>query len=247
MSKTRIQLAVLGRPPPDFSVQELLAWESSVFEISPDIGSYELNEDAEGADWEYTDDQLEKYLSNKIKGDFLVILVSVKLQFNWYVRRLTKNRVLLTFYELDQILRFHRIPLKNVALRALYVATLIFQRYGHRIPPASEPTNYAHDETRGCLFDMNASKSDVVRSCHEPIICDYCIAQLKQAQLSNELIRTVQSEIRKIRKPLFHQLAEFVQLHPVWSLMISLATALLVGVLSSVLGAALYSALTNGT
>jgi hypothetical protein len=103
MSKTRIQLAVLGRPPPDFSVQELLAWESSVFEISPDIGSYELNEDAEGADWEYTDDQLEKYLSNKIKGDFLVILVSVKLQFNWYVRRLTKNRVLLTFYELGNV------------------------------------------------------------------------------------------------------------------------------------------------
>jgi hypothetical protein len=240
MTLPRIKLAVLGRLPPEFDPADLIDWSSTTFEIDPRIDSYELNEDAQGPDWEFTDRQLEKYLSNNLDGDFMVILLSVKLQDNWYVRRLSKNRILFTFYDIDQILRFHRIPLKNVALRVLYAASLIYRRYGNRIPPATEPTSYAHDETRGCLFDINSSKIDIVRSCHEPILCEYCISQLKSAQVSNEVLRAVQSEIKKIRKPLFERMSEFVQTHPIWSIVVSVLTALIIGVLASIAAAFIY-------
>ena len=247
MPVPRIQLAALGRLPADFDPGDLLRWKSSVFEIDPSIESFQLNDDAQGADWEYTDQQLEKYFPNQVDGSFLVILVNVKLENNWYVRRLSNNRVLFTFHELDQILRFHSIPLKNIALRVLYAASLIYRRYGNRIPPTTEKTNYAHDETRGCLFDMNASKLDVVHSCHQPILCEYCVAQLKNAQVSNEVINSVQSEIRKILKPLFHRMVDFVKSHPVWSILISLVTALVVGIIASILAAYIYDALKAAT
>lgn len=247
MALPKIKLAVLGRLPPEFDPGDLVKWTSATFEVDPRIESFELNEDAQGVDWEYTDQQLEKYLSTITDGSFLVILLSVKLQDNWYVRRLPGNRILFTFHDIDQILRFHHIPLTNVALRVLYAASLIYRRYGNRIPPTTERTNYAHDETRGCLFDMNASKLDVVHSCHEPILCEYCVGQLKSAQISNEVIRTVQSEIRKIRKPLFQRMADFIQNHPVWSIVISVATALSVGVLASVIAAFIYDAIKSAT
>lgn len=243
----RIKLAVLGRLPAGFDPSDLLRWKSSVLEVDPSVESFQLNDDAQGRNWEYSDQQLEKYFPNQIDGGFLIILVNVKLENNWYVRRLSKNRLLFTFHELDQILKFHDIPLRNVALRVLYAASLIYRRYGNRIPPATEQTNYAHDETRGCLFDINASKLDIVHSCHEPIICEYCVAQLKRAQVSNEVINSTQSEIQKIRKPLFHRMSDFVRSYPVWSIMISLGTALVVGIVASILAAYIYDALKSAT
>ncbi len=234
MSKVSIKIAVLGQLPTDFDQRELLKLKSSVFEVNSSIETYQLNEDSEGNDWEYTDDQLEKYLTNPFAEDFLIILVNVKLQRNWFVRRLTNNRVLFSFHEIADILRFHNVPLQNIVLRVLYGATLIYRRYSDRIPPGTEKTNYAHDETRGCLFDMNALKWDVVHSCNKAILCEHCVATLKKATVSNELVANVQKEIVKIRKPLFYRIVDFVKRHPIWLLVLSMGTALVVGIVSSI-------------
>lgn len=234
MPKVNIKIAILGQLPADFDQRELLNWKSSVFAVNSSIETYQLNDDSEGDDWEFTDAQLEKYLTNSFAEDFQVILVNVKLQRNWYVRRLANNRLLFTFYEIAEILQFHNIPLQNLVLRVLYAATLIYRRYGDRIPLSTEATDYAHDETRGCLFDMNASKWDVVHSCDSPILCEYCVASLKTATVSNELVENIQKEIIKIRKPLFFRVIDFVKTHPIWSLILSIGTAFIIGVLSSV-------------
>lgn len=243
MPPLRIQLAVLGQPPPDFDARELLDWKSRVFEIHPHIESYQLNEDSGGEDWQFTDQQLEKYIRRDPSCDLLVILVKVKLQYNWYLRRLSDNRVLFTFYELDQILRFHGLPLKNLALRVFYGASLVYRRYGDRIPPASEDTNYAHDETRGCLFDMNAEKMDVIHSLHQPRLCEYCISQLKLSRVSNELVQAVQSELRRIKKPLIDRIANFIRAHTIWSIVLSILSAIILGTLTSLLATLIYESL----
>ena len=246
MPTPQIRLAVVGQLPPDFDPKDLLRWQSSVFQIIPSIESFQLNDDAQGEDWEYTDQQFEEYLP-KHDSSFLVLLVNVKLENNWYVRRLSRNRVVFSFHELDQILRFHSIPLKNVALRVLYAASLVYRRYENRIPPAAERTNYAHDETRGCLFDMNASKLDIIYSCHAPRLCEYCVSQLKIARVSNEVIDSVQEEIRRIQKPLFNRMLDFVKSHPLWSILISLSTALVLGIAASIVAAFIYDALKTAT
>lgn len=243
MRRLKIKLVVLGRLPSDFAIKDITSWKSSLFEINPHVDSYELNLDAEGADWEFMDRQFYSLLPPLDGADFLIVLLSVKLQHNWYLRRLNDNRIIFTFYELDQILRFSNIPLKNVVLRVIYAASLIYRRFGNKIPSASEPANYTHDETRGCLFDMNASKLDVVHSCHRPIICEQCIGALKKARVSNETISLTQLEIGKIQKPLFHKIVDFVKSHPLWSIAISMSTALVVGILASVIAGFIYDAI----
>jgi hypothetical protein len=247
MSKPRIQIAILSQSPPDFDVRELVSWRSDVFDIKPDIESFQLNEDAAGDDWEFTDSQFERRLRRDPGCSFLIIFVKVKLENNWYLRRLSDNRIVSTFYEMDQIVRFHGLPLRNLALRVLYAAVLIYRRYGDRIPLASEKTNYAHDETRGCLFDMNASKMDVVYSLHRPCVCDHCCSQLKQAQVSNELLTVVQRELRRVQKPLIDRLVSFVREHTVWSIMLSIVSALVLGVMASLIASWIYECLRTAT
>ena len=240
MQKVTIRVSVLGQLPPDFDLKALLRWKSSVFSVSNSAETYHLDDDAEGIDWDYTDDQLERYLKLPFSEDFQLILVNVPLKYNWYVRRLTGNRAVFTFHEIADILRQNHIPLKNVVLRVLYALTLVYRRYENRVPAGTESTDYTHDETRGCLFDMNASKRDIIYSCHQPRLCDACVTVHKNAQISNEQIGAVQKEIRHIKKPLFNRLTEFVRQHPILSFLISMLIALVVGTTGSLFGTILY-------
>lgn len=245
MQRAKIRISALGQLPDDLDLGRLQRWKSSVFALSSGVESFQLTDDAEGDDWEYTDAQLAGYLDGPFDENFHVILVTVKLEENWYVRRLPGNRIVFSFHEVADILRFYNMPLHNLVLRVLYAATLLYRRFGDRIPKTNERTNYAHDETRGCLFDMNASKFDVVRSCHMPIVCEYCVAELKRALVSNETISSVQTDIVRIRKPLFHRISDFVRRHPVWSIVISVLAAFIIGTLSSALGSYVFELVTG--
>ena len=235
MPKTKIQIVILGSLPPGCSRQALLEWKSNLFEISPEIPTFQLNQNATGHDWEYTDQQIEGFLRQTFDCDILLIVVRVRLQDNWYLRRLSYNRLLFTFFELDQILHFHNIPLNNIILRVLYAGVLIYLRCAKQIPPSSEGTLYAHDETRGCLFDMNPNKWDVIQSLHQPSLCESCVAQHREAQVSEEQLRLAAKELKNIKRPLVDQIVRFVKAHTACSIIVSLIVALLIGTASSLI------------
>lgn len=243
MPKTKITVATVGHMPADFNRQKIKEWGSSVFEIVDGIESYSLTCDSDGHDWEFTDVALENVLPKNFNGELLIAIVNVPIELNWYSRRLSENRVVFSFHEIKEILRFSNIPLENVIYRLLYAYTLLYKRSGNRIPINAENTNFTHDETRGCLFDMNGIKTDVVYSCHNPVICPDCVERLRREKVSDETIAKCQSEIRRIRKALFYRITDFIKQHPLWSLAISAATAIILGALGSVLGSYVYEAI----
>jgi hypothetical protein len=186
-----------------------------------------------------------KALPANFSGDFLMAIVTVPLESNWYTRRPSENKVVFSFHEIKDVLAFNNVPLENVIYRLLYAYTLAYRRYGNRIPGATEYTEYAHDETRGCLFDMNPLKADVIHSCHEPIICSDCVNRLRKQKVSEETIKAAQTEIRKIRKVLFYRIADFIKQHPLWSLVISVLSAIALSSVGSAIGAYVYDVITT--
>jgi len=100
MARTKISVATVGHMPADFNRQKIMSWVSSVFEIVDQIESYSLTCDSDGYGWEFTDGALEEVLPNKFNGEFLIAIVNVPIEFNWYSRRLSENRVVFSFHEI---------------------------------------------------------------------------------------------------------------------------------------------------
>jgi len=233
MSKVKIKVISIGRLPIDLNIKKIKSWKSSAFEIVGDIDNYALHCDSDGPDWQFSDDLVREQLPQNNQADFTMGIVNVPLELNWYARRLGKNQAVFTFHQIKEILQSSNIPLENVVLRVLYAYTLLYKRAGNKIPDYGEVSGYTHDETRGCLFDMNGNKWDVVESCNNPIICDECQEKLKREKVSNDVITRTQREIKAIRKELYYRMVDFIKRHPLWALVISSVFAILLGIIAS--------------
>lgn len=243
MRKVKIKVITLGHMPPHVDLDRVRTWRSQLFEIVGSIENHEIRCDSDGFGWEFSDALLSQQIPVDTSVDFVFALTNVPLDMSWYSRRIGMNRAVLTFHEIKEFLKQENIPLENVVLRVLYAYTLLFIRSGRKIPDYAEAASYTHDETRGCLYDMNGVKSDIVESCVTPIVCSDCQERMKKEHVSNNVISVAQGEIKKIRKSAYFRALDFVKLRPVAALVISSLFALLIGIIGSVLASYIYEAI----
>lgn len=229
----RIKLVTIGYLPHDIRVEKFTKWKSEIFQFSEGIEHFSLRTNSDREHWEFSDSLITEQLPRISGVDFVVALVNVPIENNWYSRRIGNNQIVITFHEISNILREANIPLENVALRLLYSYALVYRQNGNRIPSVSEPIDFTHDETRGCIFDMNGIKTDLPSSCDKPQICDECQERLRNSRVSNDIIEQAQNEILNIRKDFYFRAVEFVKRHPVWALLISSCYAVLLNIIAS--------------
>ena len=82
---------------------------------------------------------------------------------------------------------------------------------------------------------MNGLKEDIVFSCVKPIICSECSEGIVKEKVSQTSIDKAKSELSKINKQLFYQIADWVKLHPVIAILVSSVWAIVLGVIGSLI------------
>jgi hypothetical protein len=243
MEKTKIKLVTIGHLPLHLDLIRASTWKSDVFELDGEIENFSLRCDSDSDGWVFSDALLKIQLPEHSGADFLIAIVNVPIEDNWYSRRLGDNQIVFTFSQIKEFLARENIPLENAILRVLYAYTLLYRRSGNRMPGFGEAPSFTHDETRGCLFDMNGIKSDLVESCNRPVVCPECVERLKNERVSTQTIKTVQREIRMIHKHLYYRALDFVKTKPLVALAISSAFAILLGVTGSLVASYLYDSI----
>ena len=243
MEKVRIKLVTIGHLPLHLNLKRVSGWSSEVFQLVGEVENYSLRCDSDGEDWAFSDELLKEQTPKNFDADFLLAITNVPVESNWYTRRLGDNRIVFTFHQVKDILRWENIPLENAVLRVLYAGTLLYKRSGNRIPSFGETPGFTHDETRGCLFDMNGIKSDLAESCDKPIVCVECEERLRNDRVSTQTIKTVQKEILRIRKELYFRALDFVKAKPIAALLVSSTFAVALGVVGSIIASYVYDSL----
>ncbi|MFA0508353.1 MULTISPECIES: hypothetical protein [unclassified Vibrio] len=241
MNKIKIKIVSLGALPATFDRTVFDNFSSNIFSIEGRVESYEFRADSDLDDWGYSDVLLSTIVPKKRSTDFLVVLTSVPLEDNYYTRRIGDNTIVFTFHEVGGFLKFENIPLENVVKRLLYAYSLVYLRNGELIPHSAEIINFTHDDTRGCIFDMNGIKEDITHSCHDPKLCSDCSERLVQGTVSIDTINQTKKELKKIRKTQFYILADWVKVNPKLSIVISSVWAISLGVIGSLIATALSS------
>ena len=230
MTPVRISLVTLGSLKQPVDVRFLSHWRSEILTIRHGDSVAHL-EDSEGDEWSYTDKQLERLLAPAAESEITLGLINAPLEDNFYLRRLPENVVVLSLYEMAEIVQYENFSLETFILRIGYELAVLFKAEG-RIPATGEST-WTHDDIRGCLFDMCSSKGDIVFSLHRPCLCDTCRARVLQKRVDARLLPQLHRELRRIHKTLFYRLTDWIKIHPVLTLALTTLLAFAVNLASS--------------
>lgn len=234
---------MLGHLKHAINFNKVKKWKSELFEIVGEFDHYTITSESDGSNWEYSDSNIDGLLPNRGEEDIMLALTQVPIEDNYYARRYSDQRVCITYHEMVNILFENNIPLENLMLRVLYSICILYKKNGNQLPRTGQASIVTHDETRGCVFDMNGIKGDVVYSLNKPQLCPACYNGLTNSnghKLSVNEVKTIQKELKRIKKLRYYLILDFVKRNPYMAIFISLVTAFLIGVLSS-LFASLFS------
>ena len=235
--KVKIKIDILGHLPHSSEIESIKNWRSDLFEITR-VDKYDIVGSSDGADWSFSDKNIEKQLRGRDGSDVLIAVTNVPLQDGYFARGFSDDRLCITYFGMSEILTFNDIPLENLLLRVLYAVAFVYRRSGNTIPSINVWSSFTHDDTRGCVFDMDgANKADVIYSTNKPQLCSSCVQSLTNNPVANNrieknLIEKVQVELLGIDKGLYYEIADWIKRHPVYAIIISSLTAITLEVIS---------------
>ena len=232
MEKLKITLISLGNTKYPVNIGELESWKSSLFQLQHGASIGHLP-DAEGDSWEYSDTQLRALVHPDKGADFAVGIINAPLEDNYYIRRISNQVAVLSLHEVADIVRYSEFTVEQYLLRNIYELAVLFSANRKLIP--TDYTSWAHDEVRGCLFDMNSNKTDIVFSLHRPILCQSCTNRVQSKQVPTGLVPALNRELPKIQKPLFSRISDWVKLHPVLALIVTALSGIALNILASII------------
>jgi hypothetical protein len=228
----RINFITVGNLRVPLDTSGLQNWRSELFSLSH-AGHIGTVPDARGEDdWTYTDMQLQEIVRPDREAQLTIALVAGPLELNYYSRRLPGNLIVLSTFEISEVLQAAQIPMENFVLRAAY-AHLVYYHFCGNVVPLTTKFTLSHQEIRGCLFDLNANKADLAVSASRPILCASCKANLQSRQVPPQFWTTLDRELARIKKPLYFRLADWVRQHPVLAFIATTLFALVVNVVSN--------------
>ncbi len=173
-------------------------------------------------------------LLSKTKCNGICISIIMKYGFNdhFYLHLIDKNKTCISLYGIENILSQKDITLENFVIKNIYELLILYKTVGL---DSDEIYGLAHQDTRGCLFDLNGDKSDIIYNTETPNICEECLSKINQYPLPANFIEEIKQELIKIDKPLIKKVELFIKKYPLLSITITLFSTILINILSNFL------------
>lgn len=234
MDKVRIKLLFLGHPRHVINKNKLSSFSSKFFEISS-VESIEnlpkANKNDGYLDVEYSVEEVSNIITKTKNADLTFAVMNYPYDDNFYLHRINDNAVCLSIAGIDQLLLNNNISIENFILKNIYEVSVLFN-----ILPSvcsNEAYDIVHDDTRGCLFDMNGDKFDVIYNTEKPLLCNSCKSYINSKSLPDGYISKLEKDLKKIKKPLISRVELFIKKYPLFSVGFTLISSFIINILAS--------------
>lgn len=232
--KYKITLIKLGYAGCLVDLQKVKKWASKIFEITEiQCVDYLPESDIEDGylDTKYTKEKLQTLISCPKDSDFAVAIMPYKFLDNFYMHRIGADCVVISLYGIPEILGLENISVENFIIKQLYEICAI--KCLIKDISSDDVYEFVHRDTRGCIFDMNGERTDILYNTETPIICDSCKDTFKRKQINTQIISTLEKELRRIKKPMILRIERSIKKYPLVSVVISGLIAICLNLLAS--------------
>ncbi|EKO3559036.1 hypothetical protein P0F15_003328 [Vibrio metschnikovii] len=234
MEKVNIKLLFLGHPRHGINKNKLLGLKSKYFKIVG-IESREKLPEAQKNDGyldvEYSVEEVSSMVGSPKNGDITFAIMNYRYDDGFYLHRLNPNAVCLSISGIDQLLINNGISLENFIIKNIYEVVALSFTLDSLC--SDEAYDVVHIDTRGCLFDMNGDKIDIIYNTEMPSLCNECKSFINGKNIPEGFVSGLEKELKKIRKPFLSRVEIFIKKYPLFSIGLTLFSSFLISVLAS--------------
>ena len=234
MSKISIKLIMIGHIEQIIDFDLIQKHSSKLFTIEELNRKSDLpapNKDDGYLDVVYSVEEMTNILSDITHDGICIGVMNYKYDDNFYMHRLDNNKVCISVAGLEEILKRKDISLENFILKNIYEIYIFYKMLGSTL--SDQVYDFVHDDTRGCLFDLNGDKNDIIYNTEKPIICNECQSKINRQTIPSNFINQLEYELKKITKPKFKTIELFIKKYPFLSISVTIIFSTTVNILSS--------------
>lgn len=224
MLQDRVKIKILqyGKLYQKLDYDYIKRFKSDIFEVI-DCATFDLKNGS------YTDKYWEKVIDSQ-KNTLILAITNVPLEKHFYSRILSHHRIIFSFAEIYEYFKEGNIRLEDVIITELYRYAIIVN---FRSLSQGFRNDLWHEETRGCLYDVDDNLKDVIQTYKATKICEQCIGKLRHKGISLEKLEVAKSELERLaslknpKKSWYYVIKEKLYRHPYWTLLLTIAFAVL--------------------
>jgi len=236
MEKTQIKIVLIGHLRHSLNFRKIKQFQSRFFEINGIKTISNLptpQRDDVFLNIEYSREEIESLLNSVNSTEFVVGIMNYRFDDNFYMHRTGNNKLCISLADIDALLLENNISLENFIIKNIFVAIVFKNIFG--TITNDDSYNFVHPDTRRCLFDLNGDKYDVIFNTEKPIICDSCKASINSRILPQNFIKNIEGELKKIRKPIICTIELFIKKYPLFSVLSTLLTSIIINFVSNII------------
>lgn len=227
MNKIKITLIKIGRIDHLVNFKKISKWQSKLFTIEEiQCVEYLPNSDISDGylDQKFTRESLGELITCPNNSNITVAITLCRFVDNFYMHRIGSNQIGISLYGINEILNSRNISIENFIIKQLY--EIVSLSLIVDLAENDEVYNIVHRDTRGCLFDMNGDRTNILYNTEKPIICDSCKEIFRRKQINQKMIQILDKELKKIRQPFILKVEGYIKEYPFVSMIISAIIAL---------------------
>jgi hypothetical protein len=234
--KMKIALIKVGQVEYFANYNKILKWKSEIFNVGT-IQRVEYAPESDVNDCfldnKYTQKGLKEHVTCPSDYDLAIAITSYRFDDNFYIHRLSNNCAVLSLYGISEILNQAGISMENFILKQIYEVCALMSLVTD--VSSSEVYNFVHLDTRGCLFDMNGDRRDILRNTEQPTICTSCKSKFGSKQLEQKFLVTLEKELMKLKKPLLQRIENCIKKYPLLSILTTTLIAIFINLVSNLI------------
>lgn len=231
---TNVKLIIIGHADRIVSFDAIKKYKSKFFKFSDIERINHLpnpQKDDGYLDVVYTKLEIQSIMED-IKFDGLcVAIMNYRFDDNFYMHRVGANKVCISVFGLENILSEKKISIENFIIKSTYEIFIFYKILKNLI--SNDVYTFIHNDTRGCLFDMNGDKRDIIYNTEKPIICDECKGKINTKSIPKNFLEDIQEELSKIDKPFIKKIENFISKYPLFSVLVTFAFSTVINLFSN--------------
>ena len=234
--KYKVALIRLGHTQHLVDFQLIKKWKSKLFTITT-IQCREHLPDSDIADGyldvKYSREELRSLVSCPYDCDYAVAIMPYRFTDNFYMHRINPECAVISLYGIPDILKADNIAIEHFIIKQLYEICAI----KHLMSNIYEDDVYKfmHLDTRGCLFDMNGERADILYNTEHPIICEECKGKFKSRQIELEVVSQFEKELKRIKKSPILLIERWIKKYPLFAILLSALGAICLNIIANLI------------